>query len=175
MRQPPTPKPRALLIEALQEHYASLVTAAAKVLRSRDSAADVVQDAFLKVAAMPDAEAVGNPLAFLHRVTRNLSIDALRERERRDRHTDTACIAEHVADGDPGSERRLIGQQRLALLTTIVEELPPRCREVFHLRKVESLHPNEIARRLGISRNMVEKHLRKALVHCQARLDDLER
>lgn len=174
MRGPSSPNSPSVLIAALQEHYQSLVTAAAKVLRSRESAADVVQEAYLKIAAMPDAEAIGNPLAFLHRVTRNLSIDALRQRDMRDRHADAESIPEHVPDGAPGIERRLMGQQRLALLSTIVNELPPRCREIFYLRKVESLHPSDIALRLGISRNMVEKHLRKALHHCQTRLDDIE-
>lgn len=175
MSPTPTSPQRSPLVDAFQTHYHALLTAAARVLRSRDCAADVVQDAYLKVAAMDDVASVANPLAFLHRMTRNLSIDVLREREVRDRHMETGQLPEHVADATPGGERRAIGQQRLALLASVVDELPPRCREVFFLRKVELLHPEDIAKRLGISRNMVEKHLRKALVHCQARLEELER
>ena len=171
----PTSPHRSPLVDALQTHYHSLLMAAARVLRSRDCAADVVQDAYLKVVAMGDTGSVANPLAFLHRMTRNLSIDLLREREVRERHVDSGQLPEQVADASPGGERRVMGQQRLALLASIVDELPPRCREVFLLRKVDLLHPDDIAGHLGISRNMVEKHLRKALVHCQARLEELER
>lgn len=44
-----------------------------------------------------------------------------------------------------------------------INNLPPRCREVFVLRRFHDLSPDDIAKRLGISRNMVEKHLRSAL------------
>jgi RNA polymerase sigma factor (sigma-70 family) len=68
-------------------------------------------------------------------------------------------------------ERIALARERLALLAAAMDELPPRCREVFVLRQVEQLDQAEIARRLCISRNMVEKHLRKALLHCRARVE----
>ncbi len=48
-----------------------------------------------------------------------------------------------------------------------IEALPKRCQQVFVLSRLHG-HPNgEIAARLGISRNMVEKHIIKALLHCR--------
>ena len=81
-------------------------------------------------------------------------------------------MPEEVPDRSPSAETRIDARERLAILAGAVEELPPRCREVFMLRKVEGLDQAEIARRLGISRNMVEKHLRKALLVCAARLKE---
>jgi RNA polymerase sigma-70 factor (ECF subfamily) len=171
---PASPK-RSPILDAFYLHYRSLRSAAERVLRSPESAADVVQDTYLKIAAMDQNAVVDNPLAFLHRITRNLSIDRLREKEVRDRHVDTGYLPDDVADGSPGGEQHVLGQQRLAWLAMAVDELPPKCREIFRMRKVELMHPEQIADALGISRNMVEKHLRKALIHCQSRLDELER
>jgi DNA-directed RNA polymerase specialized sigma24 family protein len=41
---------------------------------------------------------------------------------------------------------------------------------VFLLHKFEGLSHADIATRLGISKNMVEKHIIKALAHCRDRL-----
>ena len=42
--------------------------------------------------------------------------------------------------------------------------------EAVVLRRFDDLSQEEVARRMGISRSMVEKHLRLALVHCTRRL-----
>ncbi|BGE84578.1 hypothetical protein Ms3S1_10140 [Methylosinus sp. 3S-1] len=59
-------------------------------------------------------------------------------------------------------EARLDAEETLARFRAALDALPPRCRQVFVMRRFENLHQEEIARRLGISRNMVEKHLRTA-------------
>lgn len=162
----------APLLRALQHHYEPLRRFVERRMRSPETAADIVQETYLKVAMLDERTVVRNPLAFLYRVAGNLSLDWLREREVRERHVVSGELPEHVADGAPDGEARIAAQQRLGILATAVAELPPRCAEVFRLRKLEHLAPQEIAERLGISRNMVEKHLRKALAHCQARLDE---
>jgi RNA polymerase sigma-70 factor (ECF subfamily) len=52
-------------------------------------------------------------------------------------------------------------------LAQALEELPARCREVLLLRKVDHLRVEQICLRLGVSRDTVERYLRKALLHCQ--------
>ena len=49
--------------------------------------------------------------------------------------------------------------------------LPPRCREVFVLYMNDGLDLGEIAARLGMSRNMAQKHMRLALARCWAALE----
>ena len=59
-------------------------------------------------------------------------------------------------------------QQRLAAAQRVIEGLPPRCREVFWLCKVEGHSQPRIAATLGISLNMVERHLMRALLDLRA-------
>jgi len=161
----------AALLRALEHHYEPLRRFVERRLHSSETAADIVQETCVKVAMLDERTVIQNPLAFLYRVAGNLSLDWLREREVRERHIESGELPD-VADGAPDSEAYIAGHQRLKILAEAVAELPPRCAEVFRLRKLEHLEPKDIAERLGISRNMVEKHLRKALAHCQARLDE---
>lgn len=45
----------------------------------------------------------------------------------------------------------------------LLEQLPPRCRQVFVMSRMEGLKNREIAEKLHISTTSVEKHIRRAL------------
>jgi RNA polymerase sigma-70 factor (ECF subfamily) len=62
-------------------------------------------------------------------------------------------------------------QTAAAIITRSIEELPPRCREAFKLHKFDGLSHHDVARRMGISRNMVEKHIIKALLYLRSRIE----
>ena len=52
----------------------------------------------------------------------------------------------------------------------VMEELSPRCREIFTMSRFEGLKNREIAQQLGISTTAVEKHISKALKTIAAQL-----
>lgn len=162
------------LIREFQSHYDVLRLFVRRRVRSIELAADILQDCYLRIAGHDRSVRVDNPLSFFYRVAGNLIIDRIRERDARERHADPTGLTEELPDHTPPPEQVLAARQRLQLLIRAIDELPPRCREVFLLRKVELLEFDEIAARLGISRNMVEKHLRKALLHFQSRLADCD-
>lgn len=53
-------------------------------------------------------------------------------------------------------------------------ELPSNCREAFLLRKLDGMAHHEIASRMGISKDMVEKHIVNAMKHCRIRVKEME-
>lgn len=65
-----------------------------------------------------------------------------------------APSAEHLADM----------QQRLEAIQRILACLPARCREVLWLTRIEGHRQVEVARMLGISVTMVERHIARALL-----------
>nr|WP_246250732.1 sigma-70 family RNA polymerase sigma factor [Bradyrhizobium cajani] len=158
--------PISALIDA---YYGELRSYASRKLRNPVAAEDIVQEAWLRFASS-DNENIANPRAYLYRLVGNLVIDQQRREQTRGRAA--AQPAEHldVADETADLERQIVARQRLTLLAKAVSELPPRCRDCFILRRFDDVEPDEIAIRMGISRNMVEKHLRQALVHCTRRL-----
>lgn len=69
----------------------------------------------------------------------------------------------NIVDDDGGAERALSSKEELDRLMTSVSKLPPKCRQVFELRKFHGLSQRETGRQLGIAESTVEKHLAKAL------------
>jgi RNA polymerase sigma-70 factor (ECF subfamily) len=158
--------PISALIDA---YYGELRSYASRKLRNPVAAEDIVQEAWLRFASSGN-EKIANPRAYLYRLVGNLVIDQQRREQTRIRTTVEPPGHLDVVDETVDMEGQLVARQRLALLAKAVSELPPRCRDCFILRRFDDLGPDEIARRMGISRNMVEKHLRQALVHCAKRL-----
>jgi RNA polymerase sigma-70 factor (ECF subfamily) len=67
-----------------------------------------------------------------------------------------------------------MARQELAAFRDAVNRLPPRCRAVFILRKLELLPHEEIARRLGITVSTVDKQLARALRLIRADMDEAD-
>ena len=129
-----------------------------------------MQEAYLRVARAYPGRKVDNPRAFLHRIVGNLAIDQLRRETRQRSFMSSEPLSVAVSAELPSAEAAVAAKQRLARLLEIIEELPPRCREVFVMRKLEDLDHEEISARLGISRNMVSTHIRNAVLYCARRL-----
>lgn len=152
--------------------YHDLVDHLRRRLGSRERAQELAQESVSRVLALPP-EHLLSPRAFLFRTARNLEIDQFRAGQTRQ--------ALHDATTDPESSeapatdepiRQLEAAQEHQRLHTAIASLPPRCREVFVLHKLEGLSQREVASRLGISLNMVEKHVMRGLLACRAALRD---
>src|SRR3954471_3765157 len=74
---------REAFAELYQRHFGELYDYAARIVRDRDTAADIVQTAFTRAweRAQVDAQ-IGNARAWLYRVTHNVAIDELRRRSK---------------------------------------------------------------------------------------------
>jgi RNA polymerase sigma-70 factor (ECF subfamily) len=162
------------VLEAFTESYGDLLRHIEQRVGHAADAADIVQEAYIRLQSSRRSEAVGNPKAFIYRVAGNLAIDHLRRRNHRAGIFDRDAVLENVASEEPSVERRAIGYERLARLLDAIADLPPRCREVFMLRKIHHLEFAQIEQRLGISRSMVEQHLQKALLRCAVHLGELD-
>ena len=157
---------------AFVAYYDELLTHVSRKVSCPTVARDIVHEAYLRIAKVDPGQKVDNPRAFLHRIVGNLAIDYLRRETRRKSFISPTPPSDAVSDDLPSAEATLAAKQRVAQLQAIVDELPPRCREVFVMRKFEDMDHDEIAARLGISRNMVTTHIRNALLYCARRLSD---
>jgi RNA polymerase sigma-70 factor (ECF subfamily) len=163
-------KDRSSLLRLLVAHYEELTGYLTRRLGSQSSAKDVVHDTYLRLQALGAVPDVDNPRAYLYRVADNIALDRLRAEGRRMRRFVHDEQLHERPSNAPSAETTLEHKQRLHLLALAIDELPPRCREVFLLHKFDGLSHAEIAERLGITRSMAEKHVMKALAHCRDRL-----
>ncbi|MGE8232782.1 MAG: RNA polymerase sigma factor, partial [Stenotrophomonas sp.] len=81
-----------------------------------------------------------------------VSIEAVAEIDR------VAIIGDEVSP-----ERMASSRQELARIGALIESLPDKCRQAFVLRRVEGYSQREIAERMQISENTVEKHICKGI------------
>lgn len=75
---------------------------------------------------------------------------------------------------DSAPDQGLDVEARLAILKQAIADLPEKRRTAFVLHRLHHLTPDQIASKLKISRNMVDRHLRRALSHCLDRLFEME-
>ncbi|AWN34405.1 RNA polymerase sigma factor [Methylobacterium radiodurans] len=145
-----------------------------RMLGNPTDAADAHQETYLRMLAALSRTQVEQPPAFLFQIAHNVAL-RMRNRQRFEgtlfKDLNDADLA-GIVDGYALPERQVIARQELRRLAAAVDELPPRCREVFLLARIDGLANGQVASRLGISRNMVEKHLIKALLHCRRRFGD---
>lgn len=154
-------------------HQGRLFSVAFGILRDRDEAMDVVQDAFIK-AHKKLAEFEGNAAfsTWLYRIAVNLCIDRKRADARR-RKTDLDDAATRNLDDDPlyaAAEfaPRLTGSNPLRNSTdkelgkqidTAMAKLSDDHRSIVLLREVEGMSYEEIAETLGIPKGTVMSRL----------------
>lgn len=157
----------------VRDHAQDLQQFLARRLGCIDTAQDLVQDTFLRVLQNRSGEDLNNPRAFLFRVATNLLID----HHRRQQHRDTVTLndPEHPidqADQSPSIETVVWSKQQIARLSQAIEELPPKCRQVFLLIKFHHFSHAEVAAKLDISQSTVVKHMIKAIDFCRGRLEE---
>lgn len=158
--------PHSELAALYRQHKAGLKAFLKAKVGCAEAAAELVQDTFLRL--LEQKQVLHNPVGFTFQVARNLAIDAGRQK-----HCVVAAepgVLEECSSSEPDLEVSAYQRQRLRLAEQAVAELPPQCRRVFLLHRFGGLSQSEVAAQLGISRQMVEKHVAKALLHLRSRL-----
>lgn len=75
-----------------------------------------------------------------------------------------------IFDAGNSPEALIQQQQMIAAIEIAMTRMPPKCLEVFHLRKIEGISHQDIAKQLSISTKTVERHITRALQLCQEAL-----
>lgn len=139
----------------LYDRYAGYTMATAlRYIPDRDRAADVVQDAFVKILTSISSSfnfrGEGSLRAWVTRVTANQALDLLKKESRTHQllTTETDLQPEqlqNLPDDEPD-----VGRLSPETLTALIAKLPPGYRAVLNLHVFEGHSHNEIAALLGI-------------------------
>lgn len=132
------------------------------MLGNEDEAADIAHDAYLRVKQPLESSEARNPEALLYTTARNLAINRIKRRQVSP-ITGPTDLGDVAASPTPGVVQTVMARQELAALEAAIADLPPGCRSVLLLRKIELLSHQEIADRLGIAVSTVEKQHARAL------------
>jgi RNA polymerase sigma factor (sigma-70 family) len=154
----------------LDRYHRELLNFLTRQVKDRDTAIDLAQESCARVLSAQHAgQAVLDMRALLYRTARNLLIDQHRRAEVR-RHDDLDTLPEAQLPAAPRHlqpEEALASQQGVRAYLATIETLPPRCREAFVLHVFDELSHAQIARHMGISVSMVEKHVVRGMAACR--------
>ena len=139
-------------------------------MRCREDAEDLAQEVYLRMTRHPDLGQVQCLKAFALQTALNL----VRDRSRRSytRSLRQSVSIEHVelAGGDD-PEQHATHDESLELVMQALSRLPESTCRALVMHRFEGLRYADIAKQLGVSVSMVEKHISAALVVLREFLD----
>ncbi len=163
------------LVEIFVSQRRTLIGMIARIVGNSQTAEDLAQDAYMRVAIASREQPILAIKAFLFRTARNLALDHLRAERMHgtvvSQGFDQGAL-EAIPEALPSPETQTFDRQRLALLDAAIGDMKDRRRTILILHKLHGWDYVRIARYLGISESAVQKNIKLALADCLAALED---
>lgn len=143
--------------------YSPLFLFAKSMVKSKESAEEIVSDVFIRIwEKRRDLEKIDNLKVYLYVSTRNAALNYLSLQKRNSTNPLDEFHAEFTSIYfDP--EQLLITADMLALIKKAIDQLPPKCKIIFKLVKEDGLKYKEVAEILNLSVKTVENQVAIAL------------
>ena len=164
-RKPMEEKPT--LRQVFEAEESPLLRYAHGLVGQRETAEDLVQDAFLKLHA--HWEDVANPRAWLFKSIRNLALNHIRDHKRETPFEDADDFQSHSPEPDQALGRF----EAIGTLQLLVSELDADDRQLIALKYHENLRYDQISQRTGLSIGNVGYKLHHALKNLSDSLRNL--
>ena len=131
--------------------------------RDESDIEDLLHDVYVRVyeAALTQIPEKTKPFVFT--TARNLLISRVRSRQIVPIEAVADLDALDIAIDAPGPDRSVIARDELRRLSEAVHRLPPHCRDVVILRRIQGLSRGEIANRLGLTEGTVSVYLTEGM------------
>ena len=155
-------------MERLASYRAALHAFVSRRVADPEEVQDLVQEACTRLLQSYRERQVDEPQAYLFRIASNLIVDRHRRTRLAQIDVDTDELPTRAEQEDGP---RLVDLQEA--LAAALDELPPRCRQIFVMRRFDEMSTTMIAIKLRITPRMVQKHLGRALAHLYERLGPL--
>lgn len=155
--------------QTFMRYYSGLIVYAVRFVFSGEVAEDIVHDIFEVLWEKRDEIDPLTVKSYLYSSVRNRSLNYLRDLRVRDQFQEKV-LAKGEPDGELSWEFYVEGELE-ELLKKIMDELPPRAREIILMNRIEGRRAQDIADELGISRRTVEKHIEVALKFLRTKLE----
>lgn len=153
--------PKAWFLREILPHEESLTRYLILAWPKYDEVHDLRQEIYVRIYDAARASRPTQPRAFLFATARHLMADRIR----RKRVVSIESVGDieklNVLVDQVSVEQRVNARQELRRVVQAFDQLPPRCREVVWMRRVNDVPQKEVAERLGITQKSVEKHVIK--------------
>lgn len=141
-----------------EEYFAKLSQFIFKMSRDENLAEELVQRTMIKVWEQRDKIILTTSLkSYLYKVSYNEYLMYLRTKSKFPNIED--AVIEAIDEIEDEQDNQIL----LDKIRKEIDNLPPKCREVFILSKINGMKYKEIAEQLNISTKTIESHMTKAL------------
>lgn len=142
-----------------KHYYSGLVIYADQIINNTAVSEDVVQSVFMKLWETRHNLEIRSFRAYFIQCVKYRCIDHLRSREVKNRRSAQTIPFDQI----DFQEDLWLRAELDEIIQQAIDKLPPRCREIFTMSRLESLKTAEIAERLELSGRTVETQISKAL------------
>lgn len=155
------------LCKLMEDYHPRLVKYAFYFTNDRDAAEDVVQDSFYNFLRRYSSCREPDFPRIMFKIVRNCCLDYLKHQK---------VISGRVPLDNPKGEMLYnfdflnqesdglcLYDELICQVDSILDKLPPRCREVFEMSRFRNMENKDIAEALGISLKTVKNHMTRAL------------
>lgn len=152
-------------------YWSKLYTTCFYHLHDKEACSEIVHDIFLQLWLKRHQLEI---TSFYHYVTTAARYNVYKRFQQKDKkvlYLDT--LADQAASIQNQGEENIRYKELSSSVEDHLQELPERCREIFHLSRREHFSINEIAERLGISKRTVENQITRALQHLRHTMGDI--
>ncbi|CAI8204840.1 MAG: ECF RNA polymerase sigma factor SigE [Formosa sp. Hel1_33_131] len=154
---------QAALAIIYKEHWEIMYLAAYNLLRDKSISEDIVQDVFVSFWQKRNTLEIKVSIrSYLYTSTTYKVYDYFRKNKKMIKEELFNHFDEKVQVSNP--ETKLMHKELVGFIDSLINQLPPKCKEVFKLSREEQLTNQEIAQRLSVSKRTVEGHITKALM-----------
>ena len=137
----------------------SLTNYAFYLTRSSEDAIEIVNDVFLSVWSKQNRLTLDHSLkTYLYTAVKNRSINYIKKNK-----LETVFDDQLDTLSDFKADKSLLQKEQQIIIEQIMNNLPPKCKQVFSMSRVDQLSNKEIASLLDISIKTVEAQITKAL------------
>lgn len=121
---------------------------------------DIAQEAFIKLwdsrHKLSEEKSLGG---YLFRIAHNIFIDKYRKNKKESKMIDALTYKKMLGLIEEDVDSK---EAKISLMKDAIKQLPPRCKEIFEMSKIQGLKYHEIADLLAISVKTVEAQMGKA-------------
>ena len=142
------------------KYYNELLYYVQRMVRNKDVACDIIQEAYVKTLEKSKKIAIENERAFLYKVTKNIVIDEVRKNEKIS--TVDYEYDNFISPVVDQPEETAINDSYYKTLMKEVNSLPLRTKEAFIFNVIDGYTRKETAFMMGITVSAVDKHIGRA-------------